>query len=166
VSVLAAAAVVAYSAYEAGRLGLAIGALGAVAVALLISALAQAFPERAITALAGAGACWGASAWTQGPEVPTGTIFVAAGLLVSAELAFAALEQVSVADEPELLWRRVAGITARGLGAVVLAAILVAALGLNAGGGLGLEAVGVVAAVGLLLLVHSLAHGGEKRTER
>jgi hypothetical protein len=135
-------------------------------VALLAAGLVKAQPQRAIAALTGVASCWVAAAWARGAEIPGGTIFVAAGMLVAAELAFASLEQVSVADEPELLWRRLAGIAARGLGALVLAAVLVAALGLNAGGGLGLEAVGVAAAVGLLLLVHSLAQSGRTGTER
>jgi hypothetical protein len=143
-----------------------IAAAAVFAVVLLLTALSKARSESTVTALVGVGACWVASAWTQGEQAPGGTIFVAAGLLVAAELAFASLEQVSVPDEPELVSRRLAGIAGRGLGALVLAAILLAALGLNAGGGLALEAVGVAAAVGLLLLVHSLARPEAEATER
>jgi glutamine cyclotransferase len=157
---------VVFASFEAARLSLLVAAAGSLAVVLLLTALSKARPESTVTALAGLGACWVASAWTQGAQAPGGTIFVAAGLLVTAELAFASLEQASVADEPELLSRRLAGIAGRGLGALVLAAILLAALGLNAGGGLALEAVGVAAAVGLLLLVFSLARPGAQTTER
>jgi glutamine cyclotransferase len=143
-----------------------IAAAGALALVVLATALTKARPESTVTALVGLGACWTASAWTQGAQTPGGTIFAAAGLLVAAELAFASLEQVSVPDEPELLSRRLAGIVGRGLGALVLAAILLAALGLNAGGGLALEAVGVAAVVGLLLLVFSLARAGTQAAER
>jgi hypothetical protein len=143
-----------------------IAAAGALALVVLVTALTKARPESTVTALVGLGACWTASAWTQGAQTPGGTIFAAAGLLVAAELAFASLEQVSVADEPELLSRRVAGIAARGLGALVLAAILLAALGLNTGGGLALEAVGVAAVVGLLLLLLSLARAETQASER
>ena len=155
-----------FATIEADRLTPVIAGAGGLALVLLLTALTKARPESTVTALVGLGACWTGSAWTQGAQAPGGTLFAAAGLLVVAELAFASLEQVSVSDEPELVSRRLAGIVGRGLGALVLAAILLAALGLNAGGGLALEAVGVAAVVGLLLLVFSLARAETHATER
>jgi hypothetical protein len=76
---------------------------------------------------------------------------------VAAELAYWSLEQASVGDEGELVARRAAGLAGRGCAALVLVAIVLAALGLHAGGGLLLESVGILAAVGLLGVVWVLA---------
>jgi hypothetical protein len=66
-----------------------------------------------------------------------------------------------VPDEGELIARRLAGLAARAVGALVVAAVLQAALGLHTTGGLLLEAVGVAAAIGLLLLLFALARREE-----
>jgi hypothetical protein len=164
--VFVAAAVAAYCFVEADRLRFVVAGFGAVSLVLLSSGLAKGRAQRLVTALAGIGGCWTLSAWTQGSGVPGGTILVAAGIFVAAELAFASLEQVPVPDEPELFARRLAGIAARGVAVVVLATVLLAALGLNAGGGLALECVGVAAAIGVLLLVFALRRAGEAPAER
>jgi hypothetical protein len=54
----------------------------------------------------------------------------------------------------------------RGAVALTLVSFALAALDLHAGGGLLLEAVGVVAAVGLLALVLVLARAGQEVPER
>jgi hypothetical protein len=133
-----------------------IAALAAVSLGLLAAGLALPMPAAVTAALVGGGACWAISAWTRGADAPGGTVLVAAGMLVAAELAFASLEQAAVADEPELVARRLAGIAGHGVGALALAAVLLAFLGLHAGGGLVLETVGVIAAVGVLVLVRAL----------
>ncbi|HWH54333.1 MAG TPA: hypothetical protein VNT04_02040 [Gaiellaceae bacterium] len=146
-----------FSLAEAARLSGVIGAFAAAAIVVLAAGLVAGLPAAVTAGLAGLGACWAVSAWTRGPDSPGSTIFVTAAILAAAELAFASLEQATVADEGELVARRLAGIVLRAVGALVLASLLLAALGLNAGGGLVLEAVGVAAAVGLLLLLFTLA---------
>jgi hypothetical protein len=106
------------------------------------------------------------SAWTRGSGAPGGTVLAAAGIFVAAELAYWSLEQVSVPDEAELVARRAAGLAVRGAVALTLVSFALAALDLHAGGGLLLEAVGVVAAVGLLALVLVLARAGQEVPER
>ena len=140
--------------------------LGGGAVAVLAYALAAASPPAIVAALVGAGASWSMSAWTQGSGAPDGTIFAAIGIFAAAELAYWSLEQVSVPDEPELVARRAVGLAARCIGALVLVACVLAALGLRAGGGLVLETVGIAAAVGLLALVLVLARAGHRAPER
>jgi hypothetical protein len=163
---LFAASVGVFALVEAVRLSGVVGAFGAAALVLLLVGLAGGMPAAVTAGIAGLGACWAASAWTRGPDSPGSTVFVAAAILVAAELAFASLEQAAVADEGELVARRLAGISLRAVGALVLASLLLAGLGLHAGGGLLLEAVGVAAAVGMLLLVFALARDKDETAER
>lgn len=94
--------------------------------------------------------------------VRTGTVDVRAPLygalfLLVAELAFAALELRAGTPDPGLLARRAAILAALALGGVLLGAVVLAAATLPVRGGLALEAVGVAAAVGLLVLLGRLA---------
>lgn len=146
---------------QAERLTLLVAGFGA--AALLVLAIGTAAGQAAgVTAgIAGLGACWAVSAWTRGSEPPDLTVVVAVAVFVAAEVAFMSLEQTPVPDEGELVARRLAGLAARAVAVLVVAAILLAALGLRATGGLLLEAVGVAAAVGLLLLLFALARREE-----
>jgi hypothetical protein len=141
-------------------------ALGLASVAVLAVGLATGASSSVLAGLAGLAATWSVSAWTRGSGAPGGTILAAAAIFGAAELAHWSLEQVSVPDEPELVARRVAGLAVRVAGALLLGSLLLAALGLHAGGGLLLEAVGVAAAVGLLALVVILARAGHQAAER
>jgi hypothetical protein len=161
-----AAGVAVYGSLEADRLNLVVLVLGIAAVVLLGGGLAVGSPAAVPCALGGLAAAWSASAWTRGSGAPGGTILAATGIFVTAELAYWSLDQIRVADELELLARRAAGLGLRGASALVVAAVVVAALGLHAGSGLALEAVGVLAAVGLLALVLVLARGGPRASER
>jgi hypothetical protein len=161
-----AAGVAVYGTLEADRLALLVLALGAGSVALLAFGLAVPSPPALVGSFMGIAASWSLSAWTRGSGAPGGTILAAAGIFVAAELAYWSLEQASVPDEPELLARRAAGLALRAVGAVVLVSFALAALGLNAGGGLVLEAVGAAAAVALLALVLLLARAGHETAER
>lgn len=157
---------VVYGGFGADRLGVLVLVLGGGAVALLAYALAASSPPAIVSALVGAGASWSLSAWTRGSGAPDGTIFAALGIFVAAELAYWSLEQVSVRDEPELVARRAAGLGGRSVVVLALVASVLAALGLQAGGGLVLETVGIAAAVGLLVLVLVLARSGHRAPER
>lgn len=139
--------------------------LAAAGVVVLAVGLARREPAAVTASLAALGAAWTVSAWTRGLDAPGGTAVAAAGIVAVAELAFAALEQSPVADEGELVARRVAGIFGRAAGAVALAALLLAVLGLRASGGLALEAVGIGAAIAVLALLLVLARE-EPRRER
>jgi hypothetical protein len=165
-AVLAVSGVAIYGALEADRFGLLVLALGAGSVVLLVYGLALASPPAIVAALAGVAGSWSVSAWTRGSGAPGGTVLAAAGIFVAAELAYWSLEQVSVPDEAELVARRAAGLAVRGAVALTLVSFALAALDLHAGGGLLLEAVGVVAALGLLALVLVLARAGQEVPER
>ena len=161
-----AAGVAAYGALEADRLAVLVLALGAGSVALLVYGLVAPSPPALVGSLVGIAASWSLSAWTRGAGAPGGTTLAAAGIFVAAELAYWSLEQVSVPDEPELLARRAAGLAVRAAVALALVSFALAALGLRAGGGLLLEAVGAAAAVALLALVLLLARAGHEIPER
>jgi hypothetical protein len=165
-AVLAVSGVVVYAALEADRVGLLVLALGGGSVGLLVYGLALVSPPAIVAGLAGVAASWTVSAWTRGTGAPGGTVLAAAGIFVAAELAYWSLEQVSVPDEAELVARRAAGLAVRGAVALALVSFALAGLELNAGGGLLLEAVGVVAVVGLLALVLVLARAGHQVPER
>jgi hypothetical protein len=141
-------------------------ALGVGSVALLAYGLTAPSPPALVGSLVGIAASWSLSAWTRGPGAPGGTILAATGIFVAAELAHWSLEQASVPDEPELLARRAAGLALRAAGALALVSFTLAALGLNAGGGLLLEALGAAAAVALVALVFLLARAGHELPER
>ena len=79
------------------------------------------------------------------------------GLLLVAELAFAALELRAGTPEPGLLARRAALVAMLALGGVLAGAVVLAAATVPLEGGVALQAVGVVAAVGALLLLGRLA---------
>ena len=141
----------------AERVALLMLALGLAGTLLLVYAIAAPNPGAIVPALAGVAAAWSASAWTRGSGAPGGTVLAAAGIYVAAELAYWSLDQASVADEGELVARRAAGLAARAGAALWVVAIVLAALGLHAHGGLLLESVGVLAAVGLLVVMWVLA---------
>jgi hypothetical protein len=141
----------------ADRLAPLVLALGLAAALLLVYALVAANPGAIVPALVGVGAAWSVSSWTRGPGAPGGTILAGVGIYVAAELAYWSIEQASVVDEGELVARRAAGLAGRACVALLLVAVVLAALGLHAGGGLLLESVGVLAVVGLLVVVWALA---------
>jgi hypothetical protein len=165
-AVVATSGIAVYASLEADRVQVLVLALGLAAVAVLGVGLTTAAPGTVLGGLAGLAAAWSVSAWTRGSGAPGGTIFAAAALFGAAELAYWSLEQVSVADEPELAGRRLAGLAVRVTAALLLGSVLLASLGLHAGGGVVLEAVGVAAAIGLLVLVVILARAGHETIER
>ena len=162
----AVSSVAIYAALEADRVGVLVLVLGAGSATLLTYALAAGSPRAVVPALAGVAASWSVSAWTRGTGAPGGTILAAVGIFVAAELAYWSLEQVSVPDETELVARRAAGLALRAGVALALVAFVLAALDVQAGGGLLLETVGVLAAVGLLALVLVLARAVHQAAER
>jgi hypothetical protein len=156
-SVAAAAAVAIYGTFAADRLALLVLALGLAGTVWLACALVTAAARGIVPGLVGVAASWSLSAWTRGAGAPNGTVLAAVGIFIAAEIAYWSLEQASVSDEGELVARRAAGLALRGSGALVLVACVLAALGLRPGGGLVIETVGVLAAVGLLAIVLVLA---------
>jgi hypothetical protein len=83
---------------------------------------------------------------------------VAAGLLVSAELAYWSFElRAQVTDEPGSYARRLSVLALLGLGALTLSGLLVAVVDLAGRGGLAVEIAGAAAAFAAVVLLWSLA---------
>ena len=80
----------------------------------------------------------------------------AAAFLVVAELAFAAIER-RAPGTPELALLRLIAVAALAVGAVALGTVVLAVAAVPAAGGLAVHAVGVTAAVALVLLLGRLA---------
>ena len=80
-----------------------------------------------------------------------------AAFLVTAELAFGAVEFRAGRPEPVLAARRAATLALLALGSVVIGLVVLAAAATPLEGGVGLEAVGVAAAVALLVVLGRVA---------
>ena len=145
------------AALAAPRLGLALGAAGIVAVAALAAALAVRLPGLIAPALVVLGAEYAALFVLREATVDVRAPLYGAGFLIVAELSFAAVELRAGTPDPGLLPRRAAALTALALGGIVLGAVVLAAASVPLHGGIALEAVGVGAAVGLLLVLGRLA---------
>lgn len=106
--------------------------------------------------LVGVGAGYAVFLGLRAGSADSGAPLVAAGLFVAAELAFWSLESHDAHVEGAVLVRRILIVAAAGLGAALVGSLLlVAAAGVN--GGVGLEAVGVLAAVLTLAIVAVLS---------
>jgi hypothetical protein len=129
-------------------------ACAALSLALLLGGLASRSPQAiglALTALAGDYAVLFA---TNGTAIDELTPAYAAGFVLVAELAFWSIERrIPAWSEPALLDRRLGYLVATCLGATMLAAVAVVAASVARGGGVWLEAAGVVAAIGAVALV-------------
>ena len=145
------------AALTAPRLGLALGATGLVAAAVLTAALTLRMPSLIAPALVVLGGEYAVLFILRDAIVDVRAPLYGAGFLLVAELAFAALELRAGTPDPGLIPRRAAALTGLALGGIVLGAIVLAAATLPLEGGVALEAVGVAAAVGLLVMLGRLA---------
>jgi hypothetical protein len=100
-------------------------------------------------------------AWTLGGgEIDQWAPFYAGAFLAVAELAYWSVELRGRAHDKERLNERRAGlIVVLALIGVVAGGFVLAATSLDVGSGIGLDLVGVAAAVGALVVVARLAHG-------
>lgn len=102
-------------------------------------------------ALALLGAEYAAFFVVRGDTIDVRAPLYGAAFLVVAELAFAALELRAGTPEPGLVARRAALLVAVAAGGVVTGLIVLAAAAAPLGGGVALEAVGIVAALALFV---------------
>jgi hypothetical protein len=150
------AAVVAYAAAGTDRLPEVVGGVGALGWTIAAVALLGKWPSLLPWGLAGVGAGYAVFLGLRTGSADGGAPLVAAGLVVAAELGFWSLESRDAHVERAVLVRRIVLIAASGLGAALVGSLLlVAAAGVS--GGVGLEAVGVLAAVLTLAIVAVLA---------
>ena len=103
------------------------------------------------------GAEYGAWLAQRGGEVDTRAPLYAAGLLLTAELAFDGLERTVVRPEAEVSARRGLQLAGLALGAIATGAVVLAAASVPVGGNVALTALGVAAAILALLLITRLA---------
>jgi hypothetical protein len=134
-----------------------VAAVGGLAVLLLAFGLVLRWVTPIAWALLLLGAEYGAWLVQRGVEVDTRAPLYAAGLLLTAELAFDGLERTVVRPEAEVAARRGLQLAGLALGAVVTGAVVLAAATLPVGGNVALTAIGVAAAVLALSLIVRLA---------
>lgn len=115
-------------------------------------------------ALAALGAEYAAWFALRGGAVDTRAPLYGAGLLVVAELSYWALDRRSAAHaELELDVRRLVGMLLLLTGSLALGTLLLGASAVSIGGGVVLEALGVTAAVALLVLVAMVVRRGREQ---
>ena len=146
-----------YAAVFASRLGVVLAIVGGVAVGVLVVGLLLRFPPLITTALALLGAEYAVLFVVRGDTVDVRAPLYGAAFLVTAELAFGALELRAGRSEPMLAPRRAAMLVLVAVGSVVTGLIVLAAAATPLDGGVALEAIGVVAAVGLLVALGRVA---------
>jgi hypothetical protein len=127
-------------------------AVGGAAVFLLGVGLVLGRTAAVPWAIAGLGVAYAATLSSE--EVDGRVPLYAAGLLVTAELAYWALQLRQAArDEPGMALRRVIGLLIAAAAALVAGTLLVAVARLPLRGGLAVEAIGLAAAVGALAIL-------------
>jgi hypothetical protein len=149
-AVAGAAGLTAYAAVDASRLGGLLAIVGALGVAVLVVALVVRIPALVTAALALLGAEYAGLFLVRGDTIDVRAPLYGAAFLVVAELAFAALELRAGTPEQGLVARRAAVLVGAAAAAVLVGLVVLAAAATPLDGGLGLEAVGIAAAVVLV----------------
>ena len=156
-AVVGAAGLAAYAAVTASRLGGIVAIVGGLGVAVLAAALILRFLPLITAGLALLGAAYAVLFVLRGETIDVRAPLYGAALLIVAELAFASVELRAGAAEPALAARRAATLVLVAAGAVVTGLVVLAAASTPLDGGVGLEAVGVAAAVLLLVALGRVA---------
>jgi hypothetical protein len=158
VAVVAAVALAAYPAAQDLRFQWAALVFAVLAVLLLTVGLAVKSPSALGFALAALGADYAVLFVAEGRALDQFAPAYAAGFLLVAELGFWSIERrVPAWSEPSVAEWRLARLVAACVGAAALAAfVLVAAAAATGSGGLALEGLGVVAAIGSLAVITAL----------
>lgn len=146
-----------YAAVVAPRLGVVLAIVGGIAVGVLVAALVLRFPPLITAGLALLGGEYAVLFVIRGDTVDVRAPLYGAAFLITAELAFATIERRAGKPEPMLAARRAAALVLVALGGVVTGLIVLAAAATPLDGGVALEAVGVAAAVGLLVALGRVA---------
>ena len=150
------AALAAYAAIEADRLGGLLAAGGAAATLALAAGCLLRRPRLVVGGLVLLGAEFAGFFLVRGSTVDQRAPLYGAGFLVVAELAFTALERRAPGTRELALFRMIL-LAALAVAAVGLGTLVLAFAAIPLGGGVVLHAVGVVAAVALVVLLGRLA---------
>jgi hypothetical protein len=117
------------------------------AVLTLVAGLLYAWPAPIVAALVAIAGLYGAQLAIDDAPLDVAAVFVGAGLLVTAELAYWSLEEREpVESDPGEAWRRFAFVCLLGLAALGAAALLVAVVDAVSARGLAIDLLGAVAA--------------------
>ena len=131
--------------------------IGAIAVALLVAGLARGWAVLVPAAIAGLGAEYAVHLLVDDRPIERASALYAAGLLVVAELSYWSFERrIRIAEEPGATARRVAFVALLAGGTLAVGAFLLGVSQVGRDGGLGVELVGVLAAVATLAIVLAL----------
>ena len=153
---LAASGIVGYSVLAGSRLPEVVAGVGAAGVLLVAVALAGRWPSLLPLGLVGVGAAYAVYLSLRTAGVDPWAPLVAGAFFVSAELAYWSLERQEGRADGVLLVRRFAFLALGALGTSILGSVLLIVAG-GEGGGVALEAAGIVAAVVLLAVIAFLA---------
>jgi hypothetical protein len=156
VALASAAGVVVYSATAGARLPEVVAGIGAAGLVLVAVALAGRWHSVLPLGLVGVGSAYAVYLSLRSDTIDSRAPLVAAALFVAAESAYWSLERQEGRAERAVPARRIGAIAAGAFGTALVGGVLLVVAG-GAGGGLALEAVGVVAAVLLLGVIAFLA---------
>jgi hypothetical protein len=146
-----------YAAVTADRLGGALAAVGGTGAFVLVAALVLRQSALVAPALVLIGGEYAGLFLVRSGNVDVRAPLEGAAFFLVAELAFAALELRAGRPEPGLLAHRAAAVAGLAIGGIVLGAVALAAATVPLDGGLALEALGIAAALALLVLLGRLA---------
>jgi len=161
-ALFAAAGLALHPALSADRRVWLIAALGGLAVLSLAWALVMRWTTPLAWGLALLGAEYAAWLAARGVDVDTRAPLYAAGLLLTAELAFDGLERSVVRSEAEVVARRGLQLAGLAVGAVAVGSVVLAAATIPVGGSVALTVLGVAAATLALALIARLASRREQ----
>lgn len=162
----AAAGLAAYPALQDIHLRLVALGLGALAVVLLAAGLATRSGTVLGWALAALGGEYAVLFAAEGSVLDELTPVYAGAFVLVAELAFWSIERrVPAWSEPGLVERRLAYLGGSSAGAAAVAGLVLVIAAASGGGGAALEAIGVAAAIGALVLVAVLARRGSTEVD-
>jgi hypothetical protein len=148
--------VVVYAAAKTPRLPEVVVAVGAVALALGVLGLVRPWPGLVAGAVAMTGAAYAVALGLGSREVDEWAPLVAAGVFVAAELGFWSIGPSAASSERVVVVRRVLFLVAAAFVVGLLGSLLLYVAS-GASGGVGLESLGVAAAVATLGVVAVLA---------
>lgn len=139
--------------------------VGAVGVAGFAYALVRGRAWAAPWALVLLGTAYAGSLFAPERGIDREAPLVAAGFLLLAELTYWTLElRTPVDPEPGMLARRTALVAAAALGALLVAAVAVAATEIRLGGGLAGDLLGIAAAIAALAVIARLAERSRRQS--
>jgi hypothetical protein len=150
------AGVVAYGAVDSSRLSEVVWGVGAAGLALGVVGLVRPWPSVVAAGIAVVGAAYAVALGIGPRTVDEWAPLVAAGLFLAAELGFWSMEPSAARPEPAVVVRRLLFLIAAAF-CVGLVGTVLLYIASGASGGIGLESLGVAAAVAALSIVALLA---------